>query len=135
MYPEVVCGALIVSSEGKVLLMKSHKWKDMYVVPGGHIEAGEKIEDAIKREVKEETNLDVFDIEFIIHQEYVFGETYHKKKHFIFLNYACKTENTDIKLNNEAQEFVWVTPNEALIMNVEPYSKNLIQKYMKKHNL
>ena len=35
------------------------KWGNLWVVPGGHIEYGETIEEAIKREMKEETNLDI----------------------------------------------------------------------------
>ena len=60
-FPEPTVGALIFNPEGKLLLMRSHKWRDKYVVPGGHIELGEHIEDALKREVKEETGLDVTD--------------------------------------------------------------------------
>ena len=63
-YPEPTCGALIFNPVGKIFLMKSRKWRDKYVMPGGHIELGEKIEDALKREIKEETGLDIFDIEF-----------------------------------------------------------------------
>ena len=85
-YPEPTCGALIFNPAGKIFLMKSHKWKDKYVIPGGHIELGEKMEDALKREIKEETGLDVFDIEFLFFQEFIFGEEFVKKRHFIFFD-------------------------------------------------
>ena len=85
-YPEPTCGALIFNPAGKIFLMKSHKWKDKYVIPGGHIELGEKMEDALKREIKEETGLDVFDIEFLFFQEFIFGEEFLKKRHFIFFD-------------------------------------------------
>ena len=68
-YPEPAAGALIFNTEGKIFLMKSHKWHGQYVVPGGHIELGETIEEALKREVKEETDLDVHDVEFLVFQE------------------------------------------------------------------
>jgi len=45
--------------------MKSHKWHDAYVIPGGHIELGETAEEALRREIKEETALDIYGIEFI----------------------------------------------------------------------
>lgn len=47
-YPEPTAGALIFNPQGKIFLMKSHKWKNGCVIPGGHIELGEKIEDALK---------------------------------------------------------------------------------------
>ncbi len=37
-FPEVTVGALILDPEGKLFLMKSHKWRNKYVVPGGHVE-------------------------------------------------------------------------------------------------
>src|SRR3990167_5179660 len=93
-YPEPICGALIFNPADKIFLMKSHKWKDKYVIPGGHIELGERIEDALKREIKEETGLDIHDIEFICFQEFVYGEEFWKKKHFIFFDFFCKTNSS-----------------------------------------
>lgn len=132
-YPEPTVGALIFNQEGRVFLMTSPKWKGKYVVPGGHIELGETMEEAVKREVKEETNLDVFDIQFVLTQEFVFGEEFHKKKHFIFLDFICKTKDTDVVLNEEGLEYIWKTPKEALDLPVEPYTRNLILEY--KQNL
>ena len=83
-FPEPTVGALIFNPEGKIFLMKSHKWFGKYVIPGGHIELGETAADAVKREVKEETGLDVDDVKFIMHQEFIFDEVFWKKKHFIF---------------------------------------------------
>jgi nucleoside triphosphatase len=132
-YPEPTVGALIFNPAGKIFLMKSHKWRDKYVIPGGHIELGEKVEEALKREIKEETGLDIYDIEFICFQEFVFDEAFWKKRHFIFFDYACKTSSTEVKLNSEAQEFVWVTLDEALELDIEPYTRKTIEEYLKLH--
>jgi nucleoside triphosphatase len=58
-YPEATVGALVVNPNGDVLIVRSSKWNDKYTVPCGHIELGELAEDAIRREVREETGLDV----------------------------------------------------------------------------
>lgn len=129
-FPEPTCGALIFNSEGKVFLMKSHKWRDKYVIPGGHVELGEKIEDSLKREIKEETGLDIYDIKFLCFQEFIFDDTFWKKKHFIFFDFACKTNSTKVELNSEGQEFVWVSVEGALKLS-EPYTKNAIQEYLR----
>ena len=60
-YPEPTVGALIFNQEKEIFLMTSPKWKGKYVIPGGHIEMGEEIEQALRREIKEETNLNIFD--------------------------------------------------------------------------
>lgn len=55
-YPEPTVGAIIYNPDNKVLLCKAHKWNDKYIIPGGHIELGEKMEEALKREILEENN-------------------------------------------------------------------------------
>jgi nucleoside triphosphatase len=82
-YPEPTVGALIFNQEDKVLLLKSDKWRNKYVIPGGHIELGETMEDALRREVKEETGLDIYDIEFVSLQESIFDEAFHEERHFM----------------------------------------------------
>ena len=128
-YPEPTVGALILNEENKIFLMTSPKWKGKHVMPGGHIELGETIEQALKREIKEETNLDIFDIKFITLQEFIFGEEFHEKKHFIFLDYACKTKSADVILNKEGSDYLWITIDEALKLPIEPYTRTIILKY------
>ena len=133
-YPEPTVGALIFNKENKVFLMTSPKWKDKYVIPGGHIELGETIEQALKREIKEETNLDIYDIEFVMLQEFVFEEDFYEKRHFIFLDHICKTDDNEVILNKEGSSYIWVDIDEALDLSVEPYTKNVILEYKKKFN-
>jgi nucleoside triphosphatase len=132
-FPEPTCGALIFNPEGKIFLMRSHKWRDKYVMPGGHIELGEKAEDALKREIKEETGLDIYNIEFICMQEFIFDDAFWKKRHFIFFDYSCKTDSSEVRLNSEGQEYKWVSISDALKMPVEPYTKKTIDQYLKKN--
>ena len=132
-YPEPTVGALILNPEGELLLMKSHKWHDRYVVPGGHIEMGEKIEDALRREVKEETNLDIYDIEFLCYQDFIYDPAFWKRRHFIFLDFTCKTDSEDVILNEEASEFIWVNLEEALNLPVDTYTAYAIRLCMRKN--
>lgn len=125
-YPETTCGALIFDPSGRIFLMTSYKWKGAYVIPGGHIELGETVEDAVRRETKEETGLDVYDITFICFHNFIYGKQFWKKKHFIFLNFICKTKSTKATLNSEGQEYVWATPKEALKLPLEEYTRKTI---------
>ena len=130
-FPEPTVGALIFNREGKLFLMRSHKWKGKWVVPGGHVELGERMEDALRREVKEETNLDIHEIEFLCFQEFIYDERFWKRSHFIFFDYACKTDSTDVRLNDEAEEYRWVTLDEALALPVEYYTAVAVREYVK----
>jgi len=134
MYPEPIVGALVFNQEGKIFLLASPKWQGKYGLPGGHIELDENIEQAIKRELKEETNLAVFDIQFLMTQECIFSEEFYKKKHFIFLDYICKAKNEDVVLDGrEGTGHVWVTIDESLKLPLNPYTKNTILEYKNRH--
>ena len=133
-FPEPTTGGLIFNPEGQLFLMKSHKWKDKWVVPGGHIELGETIEESLRREVKEETNLDIYNIEFICFQEFIYDDLFWKKRHYIFFDYACKTDSTEVKLNSEAQEYTWVSVEDASKLPIDSYTEIAIRKYLEMKN-
>jgi len=128
-----VCAGALVFSKGKILLLRSHKWNNNLVMPGGHIEYGERIKDALVREIREETGLEIKDIRFIGVQEFIFDKVFYKKKHFIFLDFFCKAKGGRIKLNNEAEDYEWIKPEEALRRkDIEPYTKKVIKIYLKR---
>ena len=131
-FPHPTVGALIFNPEGKMLLVRSHKFHDKYVVPGGHIEVGERMTDALIREAKEETGLDVYDPEFIFFQEFIQDESFWKNMHFIFFDFACKTNSTEVTLNDEAQSYLWVTLDEALSLPIDTYTGNAIRELIRK---
>jgi nucleoside triphosphatase len=123
---------LILNPRGKVFVMRSHKWRDKYVIPGGHIELGERMEDALRREIEEETGLAIFDIEYLCFQEFVYDDAFWKQRHFIFFDYVCRTRSTQVTLNDEAQEYTWVSLEEALTYPIEPYTRHTIEVYLKR---
>ena len=131
LYPEATVGALVVNATGDVLIVRSSKWNDKFTVPGGHIELGERAEDAIKREVKEETGLDVEPVKLLLVQQAIYPKDYHKHEHFLFLDYICKTKGSEVKLDGrELQDYVWVRPKDALKLDLEEYTRNFVVKYL-----
>lgn len=127
-FPEPTVGVFIFSQAGELLLLKSHKWPGKYVVPGGHVELGERLADTAIREAKEETGLDIYDLEFINFQEFIYDPTFWKPRHFIFFDYVCKTESTEVQLNDEAEEHVWVRLEAAVHMPLDVYTRTSIDK-------
>jgi len=127
-YPEPTVGAIIFNPDNKILLCKSHKWNNKYVIPGGHIELGEKMEDALKREIFEETGLEIYDIKLISLKESVFSNTFHEGKHFIFIDYICKTDSYEVTLNDEAEEYEWVDLKEIDNYELGGFVKSLLME-------
>lgn len=128
-YPEPVTGAFILNHENKLFLMKSYKWSDMWVVPGGHIELDEKIEDALRRETFEETGLTIKNPEFICLWEFINEGEFIKKKHMIFFNYKVVATSEKVTLNSEGQEYGWFSKDEALKLPLNKYTRMTIEKY------
>lgn len=132
-YPEPTVGALIVNEEGKILLAKSHKWFDKYTLPGGHIEVGETMEEALKREVKEEVGLDVEVVEFLTMQEAIFAKEFYKRKHYIFFDFLCRVGAQQVKLDqDELQDYIWEYPGAAFNRNLDSFTWKTIAKYMQR---
>ncbi len=131
-FPEPTVGAFIFNGKGEILLLQSHKWPGRYVVPGGHVELGERLEEAVAREAKEETGLDVRDIEFINYQQFIYDPAFWKKRHFIFFDFACKTDGASVQLNDEAEGFVWVEPRQALTMELDTYTRRSVEEWLYK---
>lgn len=130
--PSVVVGVVIYNSEGLILLAQIPKWKNMWAVIGGHVEYGESIENCLTREVKEETNLDITNISFIQVQEEIFSDEFTEEKHFIFLNYSALAISDHLIPNEEINRFIWISPSEALKVNLNKSSRILINTFIDK---
>lgn len=94
---EVVAVALIINDENKILLTKSHKWKDVYLMAGGHVEEGEKLMDAVKREGEEETGLVLEPLHCVSMGELIHDPSFHRKTHLIYFYFVCKSLTSEVR--------------------------------------
>lgn len=125
--PIVTVGALISNEADQVLMIRTQKWSNLWGIPGGKIKWGEPAMDALRREIKEETDLEVADIEFVLAQDCIHSKEFYRDAHFVLLNYTCRcTGEPVVKLNDEAREFRWVSPSEALEMAVNIPTRKLL---------
>ena len=126
--PVATVGALIHDGAGKILMIRTHKWSDKWGIPGGKIERGEASEDALHREILEETALEISDIRFVMVQDCIDSTEFFRPEHFLLLNYTAKAESHDVTLNDEAEEFVWVTMEEAFKLDLNTATKILLDR-------
>lgn len=105
--------AIIVNSSNEVLLCHRTDY-DMWNLPGGGMDGNESPWDGIKREVKEETGLEVR-VEKLIS---VYSKSY--KNHLVFL-FLCKKVGGNIEINDEARDIKY--------FNKDELPKNTIQKH------
>ncbi len=125
--PIATVGGLIFNDAGEVLMIRTHKWSNLWGIPGGKIKWGEPSESALRREIKEETNLEIADIKFVLVQDCIHSKEFYREAHFVLLNYTCHCPgSTDVRLNDEAREFRWVLPAEALKLPLNQPTRNLV---------
>lgn len=125
--PIVTVGALVANARDQVLMVRTHKWSDLWGIPGGKIKWGEPSIEALRREIKEETNLDIDEIELVLVQDCIHSTEFYRDAHFVLLNYTCRAlPGTDVKLNDEAREFRWLPMQEALKLPLNQPTQALI---------
>ncbi len=130
--PVVTVGGLIFNATGQVLLVRTHKWSNLWGIPGGKVKGGEPALDALRRELKEETNLAVTDIQFVLLQDCIHSKEFYRDAHFVLLNYTCRCGGeSEVKLNDEAQEYRWVEPAEAIKLSINEPTRKLLEAVMK----
>lgn len=109
-------------------MVRTQKWSGLWGIPGGKIKYGEPSVDALKREIKEETNLDVADISFVLVQDCIHSRQFYRDTHFVLLNYTCRVRGPcHVKLNDEAQEYRWMTTAQALEMTLNDPTRILLE--------
>jgi len=85
----------------------------LYTLPGGGVELGETLEEAIVREVREETNLDVEPVALAGYRQAIARDADGRiERHFVILPFAARWIAGEISLNEELAEAHWLEPSE-----------------------
>ena len=109
--------------DGKVLVVRRARNPagGLYSLPGGVVEAGETLAEAVKREVDEETSLTIEPVALAGYREVVARDAEDKvERHFVILPFAARWIAGEPKLNEELSEWLWVDPAEVASMPTTP---------------
>ena len=118
---------IIKNDSGEILIVKRHpKSKtdpEMWELPGGKVERGEFFADALVREIKEETNLDVKIGDFC---EAVQNDYSHKRTVQLMM-YLINVEG-EVKISDEHTEFMWASIEKMKTLEISTSLKKLLEK-------
>ena len=119
--------SVVKNEEGKILVLRRHpksktnphKWE----LPGGKIEKCEFFDEALIREVKEETNLDVKVGDFC---EAVQDDYVHKRT--VQLIMYSKDVSGEVKISDEHDDWMWATIEEIKSLEITSSLEKIIEK-------
>lgn len=106
-------GAVIEDKAGKILLVKHIPerggfWKGKWICPGGSLELGETIEEGIKREVMEETHLEIDLVEPLHPFDTIVKSDDNVTLHVIYIDYLARLAGGELKVASDVGEAMWV---------------------------
>lgn len=114
----VSVSGVIIDPHGRALLIQrrdNHRWEP----PGGVLELDESIQDGLRREVREETGLDVEPVALT-------GVYKNMTRAIVALVFRCTITSGDLTLNDEVAAFRWATPAEVCQLMTEAYAVRIL---------
>ncbi|MEV0294209.1 NUDIX domain-containing protein [Nocardia sp. NPDC050710] len=119
---KVAVSAVVRDSQGRILMIHRTD-NDRYSIPGGGLEAGETITQALMREVKEETGIDVRVTELIgifSNPEHVIAYDDGEVRQEFSICFHADPIGGDLRTSSESKEVRWVAPKDISSLNVHP---------------
>jgi 8-oxo-dGTP diphosphatase len=140
-YPEsplVGVGAIIVDrqhdhhgDENRVLLIRRGQPPLLgeWSLPGGVLECGETLREAVAREVREETGLVVETSEMLgVYERVIRGDEARVRYHYVLIDFLCRPTGGDLKAGSDAADVRWFTRDELPALNLAHDANDVVLK-------
>lgn len=131
-YPRVSPAVIVLVERGDEALLARgpHLAAGMYALIAGFVEVGESLEDAVRREIREEVGIEVDRIEYFASQSWPFP-------HSLMLGFTAQYDSGEIEIDhNEIEDARWFSPDD--MPRVPPplsIARKLIDHYADKHHI
>ncbi|MEM2136661.1 MAG: NUDIX hydrolase [Candidatus Methanomethylicia archaeon] len=127
----IIGGGGILIEDGKILLVKrtAEPNKGLWTIPGGKLRWGERLEEAVKREIYEETGLKVEVIGIHgIYELIIKDDENEVIYHYVIIDYKVKKKFGELKASTDALEVKWFSKNELKNIETTETTKKLLEK-------
>jgi ADP-ribose pyrophosphatase YjhB (NUDIX family) len=136
--PLVGVGAVVVH-DGRVLLVQRGRepLKGRWSIPGGLIEVGEMLHEAVIREVREETGLEVEPVELVELIDRIHREGDRVRYHYVIADYLCRVTGGTLSAADDADAVRWAERaewNSHSALMLEPITVRVIERAWQRAN-
>jgi 8-oxo-dGTP diphosphatase len=141
-YPEsplVGVGAVIVDAQHddhRVLLIRRGQPPLLgeWSLPGGVLECGETLRNAVVREAREETGLVVETGEMLgVYERVIHGSEGRVRYHYVLLDFLCRPVGGDLKAGSDAADVRWFTREELPALSLAYDASDVVLKGLARH--
>lgn len=129
-YPRVGVGAFIKKNDSVLLLKREHEpGKGKWSLPGGIVNLGEKIRDAIKREVEEEVGLKVDIVNIVdIFDSIEYDDKGRVRFHYVIIGFMVKPVGGEVRGSEEASQVKWFKADELKDLEITITTRKLLKE-------
>jgi len=128
----VTAAGVVENDKGEILLVKTYHGG--WVFPGGQVEVGETLIDAVIREIKEESGINVtVEKLFAISSNTATNKGYNGVKEVptkVMMDFICTYVDGNLCTSDENSESCWVKKDKALDMIIAPAIRQRFQSYL-----
>jgi len=132
--PLVGVGALIFD-RGRILLAQRGKepLKGWWSLPGGALEIGESLECAVRREVREETGLEIEPLAvFEVFERIMRDSAGNTEYHYVLIDYICRIAGGTLRAGDDVCRVEWVKPAGLNALQITEGTLGVIEKAFRK---
>jgi ADP-ribose pyrophosphatase YjhB (NUDIX family) len=102
------------------------------VVPGGTVELGEPLEEALVREMREETALEVEPLELLTVFDRIQRDGSRVVYHFVIVDYLCRLRSGEARAGSDALEVAWAAPSELERFDLPAKALEVVQQALRR---
>jgi len=134
--PVAAVGAVVIDGDAVLLIKRAFPPRQgEWSLPGGQLELGESLADGVRREVREETGLEV-EVGPVVE---VFDRVHHDEDgriryHFVIVDFLCHPRGGTLAAADDAADAHWVPRSEVAARGVNAWTVEVIERGFRLRN-